>query len=170
MERDNGWIPTLIEEAEDERMHLLISQGLVSHGWFLRSFLTAAQGAFFLFYAGAYSVSPRFCHRFVGYLEEEAFKTYTAIVEDVENGKVPEFDRSAPFYAKAYYCLPEDATLLDTLICMRADEDRHRDVNHTWAQISPDTPNPFFVYSQRNEQLASSNKKDVHVHQASCGQ
>ena len=25
----------------------------------------------------AYMISPRFCHRFVGYLEEEAVKTYT---------------------------------------------------------------------------------------------
>ncbi len=25
----------------------------------------------------AYAISPRFCHRFVGYLEEEAVSTYT---------------------------------------------------------------------------------------------
>ncbi|KAF4686786.1 hypothetical protein FOZ60_004798 [Perkinsus olseni] len=112
MDRDHGWIPTLIEEAEDERMHLLISQSLISHGWLLRSLITAAQGAFFVFYATAYSISPRFCHRFVGYLEEEAFKTYTAIIEDVENGKIPEFERSAPYYARSYYYLPTDATLL----------------------------------------------------------
>ncbi|KAF4703486.1 hypothetical protein FOZ63_007279 [Perkinsus olseni] len=152
MDRDHGWIPTLIEEAEDERMHLLISQSLISHGWLLRSLITAAQGAFFVFYATAYSISPRFCHRFVGYLEEEAFKTYTAIIEDVENGKIPEFERSAPYYARSYYYLPTDATLLDALVCMRADEDRHRDVNHTWADISEDTPNPFFVYSKKNAQ------------------
>ena len=28
-----------------------------------------------------YMVSPRFCHRFVGYLEEEAVKTYTKCLE-----------------------------------------------------------------------------------------
>ena len=40
---------------------------------------------FFLLFSGvfvnlffiAYILSPRFCHRFVGYLEEEAVKTYT---------------------------------------------------------------------------------------------
>mmetsp|Transcript_23865 Transcript_23865/g.19646 ORF Transcript_23865/g.19646 Transcript_23865/m.19646 type:complete len:137 (-) Transcript_23865:26-436(-) len=133
-------------------MHLLISQSLIDHGWFLRSLITGAQGAFFLFYSAAYSLSPKFCHRFVGYLEEEAFKTYTSIIEDVENGKVPEFERTAPYYAKAYYYLPENATLLDALICMRADEDRHRDVNHTWADISRDTPNPFFIYTNQNAQ------------------
>ena len=29
----------------------------------------------------AYLLSPRFCHRFVGYLEEEAVKTYTNCLE-----------------------------------------------------------------------------------------
>ena len=29
----------------------------------------------------AYVMSPRFCHRFVGYLEEEAVKTYTHCLE-----------------------------------------------------------------------------------------
>lgn len=29
----------------------------------------------------AYLLSPRFCHRFVGYLEEEAVKTYTHCLE-----------------------------------------------------------------------------------------
>ena len=28
-----------------------------------------------------YPFSPRFCHRFVGYLEEEAVKTYTLCLE-----------------------------------------------------------------------------------------
>ena len=28
-----------------------------------------------------YILSPRFCHRFVGYLEEEAVKTYTHCIE-----------------------------------------------------------------------------------------
>lgn len=29
----------------------------------------------------SYFLSPRFCHRFVGYLEEEAVKTYTHCIE-----------------------------------------------------------------------------------------
>ena len=35
----------------------------------------------------AYLVSPRFCHRFVGYLEEEAVKTYTYCLEVRESKK-----------------------------------------------------------------------------------
>ena len=29
----------------------------------------------------SYLISPRFCHRFVGYLEEEAVKTYTKCLQ-----------------------------------------------------------------------------------------
>ena len=35
----------------------------------------------------AYLISPKSCHAFVGYLEEEAVKTYTHAVHDV--GKLP---------------------------------------------------------------------------------
>jgi len=49
---------------------------------------------FFLLFSGvfvnlffiAYILSPRFCHRFVGYLEEEAVKTYTYCLK-VSNSK-----------------------------------------------------------------------------------
>ena len=35
------------------------------------------QGLFFNFYLLAYIISPRLCHSIVGYLEEEAVRTYT---------------------------------------------------------------------------------------------
>lgn len=35
---------------------------------------TAAQGVFFNAFFVSYLISPRICHRFVGYLEEEAGK------------------------------------------------------------------------------------------------
>jgi len=38
-------------------------------------------GVFVTMFWVAYLISPRFCHRFVGYLEEEAVKTYTLCLE-----------------------------------------------------------------------------------------
>jgi hypothetical protein len=38
-------------------------------------------GTFVTMFSVAYMLSPRFCHRFVGYLEEEAVVTYTKCVE-----------------------------------------------------------------------------------------
>merc|ERR1712151_1159653 len=44
---------------------------------------------------------------------------------------------------KHYWKLPEDAMWVDTLKCMFADECNHRDVNHTFATMGSDDPNPF---------------------------
>jgi len=38
-------------------------------------------GVFVNLFFLAYLISPKFCHRFVGYLEEEAVKTYTHCLE-----------------------------------------------------------------------------------------
>jgi len=38
-------------------------------------------GVFVTLFMMAYLISPRFCHRSVGYLEEEAVKTYTLCLE-----------------------------------------------------------------------------------------
>jgi len=39
----------------------------------------------------AYVVSPKLCHSFVGYLEEEAVKTYTHCISDLDKGRLPEW-------------------------------------------------------------------------------
>ncbi|KAL9968463.1 hypothetical protein ACROYT_G026840 [Oculina patagonica] len=75
--RDHGWIHTLLEEAENERMHLMTALELKQPGILFRGIILLAQGVFVNFFFIAYLLSPRFCHRFVGYLEEEAVKTYT---------------------------------------------------------------------------------------------
>jgi hypothetical protein len=39
----------------------------------------------------SYIISPRTCHRFVGYLEEEAVVTYTHAIEELERGRLPKW-------------------------------------------------------------------------------
>ena len=58
-------------------MHLLIFLKLAEPGWFMRLMVLGAQGVFFNSFFAAYLIAPRTCHRFVGYLEEEATLTYT---------------------------------------------------------------------------------------------
>ena len=45
------------------------------------SWLFYISGVFVNLFFLAYLISPKFCHRFVGYLEEEAVKTYTHCLE-----------------------------------------------------------------------------------------
>jgi len=51
--------------------------------------IVAAQGIFFNVYFFLYMLSPSFCHRFVGYLEEEAVHTYTVLLKALDDGKLP---------------------------------------------------------------------------------
>jgi len=157
MRRDHGWIATLLEEAENERMHLLTFQQLRNPGIIFRSTVLVAQGIFWNAYFLAYMVSPRTCHRFIGYLEEEAVLTYTHAIEALDDGRLPTWnDKDAPDIAKTYWGLAPDATMRDVLLAVRADEANHRDVNHTLSSIKADDINPF-VYRE-----ATADPRDKH--------
>ena len=71
MRRDHGWIHSLLAEAENERMHLLIALNLRRPGPVFRAAVIAGQGVFLTWYSLMYLICPRYCHRFVGYLEED---------------------------------------------------------------------------------------------------
>jgi len=146
MRRDNGWIHTLFEEAENERMHLLTYLELKKPTKLFRTVVWITQGIFYNFFFLAYLVSPRFCHRIVGYLEEQAVITYTHILHLIDHdvGDLGTWKTApAPGIAVSYWKLPKDATLRDVVAVTRADESHHRDVNHAFASMQPTDPNPF---------------------------
>eukprot|EP00966_Prymnesium_polylepis_P094621 2190185-Prymnesium_polylepis.2 len=111
LERDHGFIFTLLEEAENERMHLIVCMSFFEAGPVTRFVVSAGQlamtpcarssharihqpagfsrgsherGTIGRFLAGLYLVRPQLLHRFVGYLEETAVHTYTNIVTMAE--------------------------------------------------------------------------------------
>ncbi|KAJ6028485.1 hypothetical protein N7540_004061 [Penicillium herquei] len=146
MKRDNGWIETLLEEAYNERMHLLTFLKLAEPGWFMRLMVLGAQGVFFNGFFISYLISPRICHRFVGYLEEEAVITYTRAIEELDAGKLPEWETlEAPQIAINYWKMPEgQRTMRNLLMYIRADEAKHREVNHTLGNlVQASDPNPY---------------------------
>lgn len=147
LRRDNGWIETLLEEAYNERMHLLTFLKLRQPGWFMRAMILGAQGVFFNGFFFSYLISPRTCHRFVGYLEEEAVITYTRAIADIDTGKIPEWTTlPAPEIAVNYWQMTKGATMRDLLNYIRADEAKHREVNHTLANLAQEgDPNPFLI-------------------------
>lgn len=138
----------MLEEAENERMHLLTFMQLKSPNIVFRGMVLAAQGIFWNLYFFGYLISPRTCHRFVGYLEEEAVKTYTKAIEALDQGLLPTWKtKPAPDIAKTYWGLAEDSTMRDVLLAVRADEANHRDVNHTLSTLKSSEVNPY-VYPQ----------------------
>lgn len=131
MSDDHGWIRTLMDEAENERMHLLTFIEIAKPTRFERWLIILAQGIFYNVFFLLYLISPRTAHRVVGYFEEEAVISYTEFLAEVESGRrenVP-----APGRAIDYWHLSPDARLSDVILAVRADEAGHRDVNHSFA-------------------------------------
>jgi len=131
MEDDKGWIRTLMEEAENERMHLMTFIEVAKPTLFERFVVLAAQWVFYLAFFALYMISSKTAHRVVGYFEEEAVISYTHYLAELDEGRSPNVP--APEVAKRYWKLPETATLRDVVLVVRADEAHHRDVNHGFA-------------------------------------
>lgn len=132
-EHSGGWVKALLEEAENERMHLMTMVELVRPKWYERLLVLTVQGVFFNAFFVLYVLSPKVAHRVVGYLEEEAIHSYTEFLKDIDNGAIENV--SAPAIAIDYWRLPKDATLKDVITVIRADEAHHRDVNHFASDI-----------------------------------
>ena len=131
MESDHGWIRALLDEAENERMHLMTFIEIAQPSRLERLLIVLVQGAFYNFFFLLYLVSPRTAHRVVGYLEEEAVYSYTEYLAGVDDGTYANVP--APKVAIDYWKLPADAHLRDVIVVVRADEANHRDVNHRFA-------------------------------------
>ena len=131
MKDDEGWIHTLLAEAENERMHLMTFVEIAKPSWLERWLVLLAQGIFYNFFFLLYLVSSRTAHRVVGYFEEEAVVSYTAYLAEIDSGRIENI--AAPKIAIDYWKLAPDARLRDVVIAVRADEAGHRDVNHRFA-------------------------------------
>ena len=128
---DRGWIKTLLDEAENERIHLMVFSHIACPGVFERVFIMVTQFVFYNVYFFIYLFSSRTAHRIVGYLEERAVHSYTQYLAEVEADE--QKNVKAPALAIMYWKLPESARLADVIGCVREDEMNHRDVNHTFA-------------------------------------
>jgi len=131
MEDDRGWIRTLMEEAENERMHLMTFIEVAKPSLFERLVILGVQWIFYLGFFALYLVSAKTAHRVVGYFEEEAVISYTLYLRDIDEGRSANLP--APAIARHYWKLDADATLRDVVLAVRADEAHHRDVNHGFA-------------------------------------
>ena len=128
---DRGWIKTLVDEAENERMHLLIYNQVVKPTMFERILIIFVQFFFYNFYFLVYFVSPHTAHRVVGYFEEEAVNSYHHYLSLIENGHIHNIPASS--LAKTYWDLEDTAMLSDMVKATIKDEMIHRDVNHQFA-------------------------------------
>ena len=133
IEDDRGWIKILLDEAENERMHLMTFIHIAKPTAIERFIIMIAQFIFIITYGIIYLASQRTAHRIVGYFEEEAVISYTEYLNELESGAIP--DQPAPEIAINYWNLPLHSTLKDVVRAIRDDEAGHRDVNHSFADL-----------------------------------
>ena len=133
MKDDKGWIKILLDEAANERMHLMTFIEIAKPTLLERLIIMIAQFIFIIMYMIIFIISQRTAHRIVGYFEEEAVISYTEYLNELENGKIQ--DQAAPEIAINYWNLPLHSTLKDVVKVIRDDEAGHRDVNHSFASI-----------------------------------
>ena len=133
MQDDKGWIKILLDEAANERMHLMTFIKIAKPTFIERMIIMIAQFIFILMYLFIYLISQRTAHRIVGYFEEEAVISYTEYLKEIEEGKIENI--KAPEIAINYWNLPLNSTLKDVVRVIRDDEAGHRDVNHSFANI-----------------------------------
>jgi ubiquinol oxidase len=127
------WVKPLMDEAENERMHLMSMVEIWQPSLLQRATIFGVQMAMVSAFSVFYVLAPRMAHRFVGHLEEEAVITYTHFLEAIDRGDIR--NQPAPKLARDYWSLPADATLRDLVLVIRADEADHRDVNHYLANV-----------------------------------
>tara|TARA_B100000614_G_scaffold249566_1_gene258701 strand:+ start:747 stop:1403 length:657 start_codon:yes stop_codon:yes gene_type:complete len=132
-------IREMLAEAENERMHLMFFVEIAKPNTIERLLVLSAQGFFMTFYFFMYILFPKTSHRMIGYFEDEAVKSYTEYLEQVESGKT--LNINAPKLAIEYYGLSDKAKLSDLIKCVRADEMHHSGVNHSYADNFDDIKN-----------------------------
>ena len=94
-------IRELLEEAENERMHLMFFIEIAKPNLFERLLILAAQGIFWNFYFLMYVFFPKTAHRMVHYFEMEAVRSYTDYISLIELGRIE--NPPAPQLAIDYY-------------------------------------------------------------------
>ena len=117
---DQGWIRELLDEAENERMHLMTFVHIAQPSRGERWLIMIAQAIFYNVFFFTYLLAPRTAHRIVGYLEEEAVVSYTQYLAEIDAGR--QDNVPAPQIAIDYWALPSEARLRDVVIAVRADE------------------------------------------------
>ena len=125
----NEWIKPLVDEAENERMHLLAVRTYTKLTMVQKLFIRLLQFGFVTLFSFMFVFTPRTSHRLVGFLEEHAVHSYTEMIDRIDKGKLA--NPPATAITKEYWGLPDDATLRDALLVIRADEADHRLVNHS---------------------------------------
>ena len=142
-------IREMLAEAENERMHLMFFIEIAQPNLLERYLVLLAQFFFMAFYFILYILDHKTAHKMVALFEEEAVKSYTDYLSQVENGETENVP--APKLAIDYYGMDPESRLSDLIIRVRADEQHHSEVNHSYAAFNSPRPSSKEIFLARKE-------------------
>lgn len=128
---DRGWVRTFMDEADNQRFHLMSFVAIVQPSTSERLLIAIAQSVFYNANFLLYLVSARTAHRLAGYLAEQSIAGYSELLARIESGEQTNWP--APISAREYWNLGPGAQLSDMIVAMREDEAIHRDIHHAFA-------------------------------------
>ena len=128
MTDDDGIIKELLDEAENERMHLMTFIEISKPTLFRKASCFGCSDCFRNLLFFLIRILQRIAHRMIGYFEEEAVTSYTEFLDEIDKGTIENV--AAPKIAVDYWNLGNKATLRDVVVAVRNDEAGHRDKNH----------------------------------------
>ncbi|THG18388.1 hypothetical protein TEA_024331 [Camellia sinensis var. sinensis] len=126
-EYSGGWIKTLLDEAENEGIHLMTLMEVAKPRWYECALMFTVQGVFFNAYFLAYLILPK-TGSSRGWVLGGEGNSFLHFLKELDKGNTENVP--APAITIDYCQLPPDSTLHDVVMVVRADEAHHRDVNH----------------------------------------
>ncbi len=133
LQKGNGTkIHELLEEAENERKHLMFFMEVVQPSVLERALIIVVQFVFWHYYLLMYMLFPRMAHLMTAHFEEEAVRSYTDYISLIQLKRIE--NPPAPQIAIDYYDLKPDATLYDMIYYIREDEKKHARVNRRYSE------------------------------------
>ncbi len=143
---DRGWVRAFMDEAENQRAHLMSFVAIARPSTSERLLIAVAQGIFYNADFLLYLISPRTAHRLAA-ISPSARCSLFRIPGAAGIGRPAQRAGAGP--ARAYWNLAPDARLSDMILAMREDEAIHRDINHAFADalaagnVFPERPTRF---------------------------
>ncbi|GAB4813274.1 hypothetical protein N2152v2_000320 [Parachlorella kessleri] len=150
---DNGWVHTLLAEAECLRAHMGTIVMVETPSFVTRIIFLGVQAQVFVQYFLVYLLAPGVAHAYSAYRAEEQLFNYSQAIRLIERGNFRKWRNThAPDLARAYYALPAGSTFQDVLLRLRADEACIHHMNMVFAQLWPGSRNPFITMGSVGKQ------------------
>ncbi|PSC74291.1 NAD(P)-binding [Micractinium conductrix] len=143
---DNGWVHTLLANAECTRTHGAILAAHTRPPLPARLFQLMFQTLLFLQVFMVWVFLPSVAAAYDAYRSEEQVFNFSQAIRAIDSGRFKGWKgAAAPGMARAFYALHEGALLRDALLRMRADEACIHHVSAVLADLRPGDRNPFIT-------------------------